>query len=513
MIISTVEKGFEKIVERKILALFFVAILGIGLRVYFMPWDYPTNSPDAFVFMNEAINYSKGNFEQFNVRFIWPMFLSLFFQFSDNSDLMTYTTIMRIISISVSILTIPVIYFIAIKFVSHKWAITCAAIFTLEANLVENSIFGITEIMFIFVGLLCFYFAIKENEKFILISFLLAGIAFDTRLNGIVLLILLLVVCSTKFSGKKLVKYLFLGTIIFIVVSIPHIIIPLDNNQIPYLQHFFGVNNVIQENTAFVWKEKSSSNNVLLDALKNEFLHIFRISVPYLALFVPFGIIIALKELDWRKKMLFATIIISLIVAVPQYTISLEYRNLFFIVPFFAILSAIGLEEIGKHTNFKNLFLVLLIGGLLLVSFNFLRERYDVDQELFQEKYEIGKYIVNSLDGKIAGDLKIQLWTQIENGNFRVDPDYPDGYYNQKVSFHLPPLSIENKDQLREFLKEYEINFLIVDNISDNHFPIFDKIFYNENNYPFLEKVYDTDLEDYIKLRVKIFEINHSKLE
>ena len=79
LIINTIEKGLEEIVERKILALLFVAILGIGLRVYFMPWDNPTNSPDAFVFMNEAINYSKGNFEQFNIRFIWPMFLSLFF--------------------------------------------------------------------------------------------------------------------------------------------------------------------------------------------------------------------------------------------------------------------------------------------------------------------------------------------------------------------------------------------------------------------------------------------------
>ena len=59
MIINTIEKGVEKIVERKILALFFVAMLGIVLRVYFMPWDYPTNSLDAFVFMNDAINYSK----------------------------------------------------------------------------------------------------------------------------------------------------------------------------------------------------------------------------------------------------------------------------------------------------------------------------------------------------------------------------------------------------------------------------------------------------------------------
>jgi hypothetical protein len=512
LIINSIEKGLEKIVERKFLALFLVAILGIGLRVYFMPWEYPTNSPDAFVFMNEAINYSKGNFEQFNVRFIWPMFLSIFFQFSDdNSNLMTYTTIMRIVSIGVSIITIPVIYVIAKKFVSHKWAVICAAIFTLEANLVENSIFGITETIFILVGLLSFYFAIQKNEKFIILSFLFAGIAFDTRLNGIVLLIFLLVVCTTRFSGKKLVKNIILGIIIFVAISIPHIIIPLDSNEIPYLKHFVHVDTVIKEDTAFVWKE--SSDNVLLDAIKNEFLHILRISVPYLALFVPFGIIISLREIDWKRKMLFSIIIISLIVAIPQYTMSVEYRNLFFIVPFFAIISVIGIEGLGKHTNFKNLLLVLLIAGLLLLSFNFLRERYDVDQESLQERLDISKHVVNNLDGNISGDLRLQIWTQMGNENYKIKANDSGGFSNEKINFYSPEFRVENFEDLKKYLKQDQINFLIVDNIDDNRFPVFNQIFYKENKYSFLEKIYDTDMEKYKKIRVKIFEINYEKLE
>ena len=514
MIINSIEKGLEGIIERKILALVLVAILGIGLRVYFMPWEHHTNSPDAFIFMNEAINYSKGNFEQFNVRFIWPMFLSIFFQFLDNnSNLMTYTTIMRIVSISVSIITIPIIYVIAKKFISHKWAIICAAIFTLEANLIENSIFGITETIFISIGLLSFYFAIQKNEKLIPLSFLFAGVAFDIRLNGIVLLIFLLIVCATKFSGKKLIKNVILGIIIFIAISIPHIIIPLDNNEIPYLRHFFSVSTVIDENTAFTWKENSNSNNVLLNALQDEFFHIFRISVPYLALFVPFGIIISLREIDWKRKMLFLTIIISLIVAIPQYTISIEYRNLFFIVPFFAILSGIGIEELGKHTNFKNLFLVLLIAGLLLLSFNFLRERYDIDQELLQERFDVSKYVTNNLYGNISGDLKIQVWTQMGNENYKIKQNDSGGFSNEKINFYSPEFRVENLEDLKKHLKQNQINFLIVDNIEDNHFPIFNKIFYKNNEYSFLEKIYDTDMEKYKKIRVKIFEIDHEKLE
>ena len=38
-------------------------------------------------------------------------------------------------------------------------------------------------------------------------------------------------------------------------------------------------------------------------------------------------------------------------------------------------------------------------------------------------------------------------------------------------------------------------------------------IYSNEEKYPFLKKVFDSDNHDYQKYGVKIFEINYSKLE
>jgi len=38
-------------------------------------------------------------------------------------------------------------------------------------------------------------------------------------------------------------------------------------------------------------------------------------------------------------------------------------------------------------------------------------------------------------------------------------------------------------------------------------------IYFNEEKYPFLKKVFDSDFNDYQKYRVKIFEVNYNKLE
>ena len=38
-------------------------------------------------------------------------------------------------------------------------------------------------------------------------------------------------------------------------------------------------------------------------------------------------------------------------------------------------------------------------------------------------------------------------------------------------------------------------------------------IYFNEEKYSFLKKVFDSDNNNYIKYRVKIFEVDYSKLE
>jgi len=290
--------------------------------------------------------------------------------------------------------------------------------------------------------------------------------------------------------------------------------LPLEEGNLPFITNIENVVNVVSEGKQLAWNESIPNPtpiNIIKNALTNEFLHVFRISVPYLAIFVPFGIIMALRNFDLQKKVLFAAIIISLIIAIPQYTISMEYRNLFFITALFSILAAIGVQSITNNIKLKNIFLILLVAGLLLVSYNFLRERYEIDHELVSEKEIFGKYVVNNYQGVIMGDMKLDTMLQIEKVKFELGPG--GGEYNDKINFLSPALKLDTHEKLMNFANQKKISYLIMDDVSDRHFPAFQEIFYNENNFPYLEKVFDSQQEGYKKLRVKIFEIDYNKLE
>jgi len=495
----------------------FVILISILFRYYFTPWDQLSNSRDAFVFMTEAISLSKGDFSYFGARFVWPSFLSLFYISLPTATNLEYANVMRVVSISISVLTIPIVYLISRHYVERKYAIIAVALFGIEANLIENSIFAITEPIFILIGLLSFYFILRKNEIGFLLSFAFAGLAIDTRLNGAVLFLMVLVfLILTVRPLTKLAKTLFLGILVFVAISSPHIIFPLEEGNFPYAGGWNILNTAftsatIPSNYDFSGTDLSPLTK-FQNALSNEFLHIFRIMVPFLAIFVPFGIIASLQKLDYKIGLLYLVIGISLIVAIPQYTLSIEFRNLFFILPFFCVLSAIGLQKISKSVEIRNILLVLLIAGIILLSFNFLRERYEVDNELLFEKQQVVQFIIENLKGRVMGDLYTEtIWNMqnVYSGNI----DGLSGIHSKTLSLITPAIPIISEKQLIEYSFQNKIDYLVVDNNLDRHFPVFEKIYSNEIDFPYLEKIFDSDYNNYIKYRVKIFEVNYSKLE
>ena len=510
MLLQTIDTTLDKLFSRTFISIIAVVLLGLFVRIYFTPWHLPSNSQDAFVFMIEGLSYAKGDFIYFNTRFVWPLFLAVFFTFFKFDDYLGYTTVMRIVSISVSVATVPVLYLIARQFVEKKYAIMTTVFFTIESNLVENSIFAITESMFILLGLISFYFIIQKNEKYFYLAFVFAGLAFDTRLNGVVLFLLLILACIIKIrSKKKLSITLIIGIGIFLTISFPHTIYPLVYNTefFPSVQH---IGNAISENhitiSTYDPTQTPISFNIIENALKNEFLHIFRINVPYLIILFPFGIIVALKDLNYQKKILFAAIIISLVIAIPQYTVSNEYRNLFFITPFFCILSAIGIQKITLNIEMKNIFLILLAIGLILLSYNFLRERYDVDQEAVIERDNLGKYIANNFHGRLMGDLQLEIIRNMPNITMDVL------FSNQQLAVIAPDFTIDTIPKLMDYATRNKIDYLIMEyKVDERHYPVFQSIFYNEKDSPFLEKIFDSNNNGYKKTLVKIFRINYSK--
>ena len=507
-IIKFLDDKLEKIESKTIFSLFGVILLGLIIRVYFTPWDLPTNSSDSFLLMIEGIAFSEGDFTYLSHRSLWPLFLSGFFSMFRFDDYFGYMTLVRIISISVSLATIPIIYLISKEFVKEKYAILATVLFTLESNLIENSIFGQTEPLFILFGLTSFYFIIQKNQKYQLLAFVFAGLAFDTRINGIVLILLLIFALTLKIKNhESSIKNLTFGIVLSLLIIIPiHIIEPIlqDKPIFPFIGTVAVTILEEQEHySTYQSSEDLSSDKIIFNAIKNEFSHIIRISIPYLIMFFPIGIIVSLRNINFKEKMLFLVIIISLIVAIPQYTVSNEFRNLFFLTPFLCIFSVIGIQKLTEKIEIKNLFLILLVGGLILLSANFLRERYDIDEGYFLEKDDFGKYIVNNYEGNISGNMRLEIIRNIP------DLRLSSSHFNDKLAYFDPGITMDSIPQLMKYSKENMIDYLIIEEyIVQKHYPIFNEILINKNQYVYLEEVFDSNNLDYKKFKAKIFKIN-----
>lgn len=506
-----IESKLDIIHSRPIFVLPIIMLIGLSLRAYFTPWHLPTESFDAFVFMIEGQNYSNGDFSTLGHRFLWPMFLSTFFVIFRFDSYFEYMTLVRIVSVTVSTLSIPVIYAIAKRFVDTKYALLSAVFFAVEPNLIENSIFGITEPLFILLGLISFYFIIHKNEKYFPLAFVFAGLAFDTRINGIVLILLLVIVSIIKARNQKssYSRILVGFGILFAVAAPVNLIYPaLEGNRVlPYVGDAVTTISEGQEYYSTTGSTENSSSGILQNSIKNTVLNMFRITIPYLIILFPYGMIVSLKSLNFEKKILFLVIILSIAIAVPQHAISNEYRNLFFIIPFLCIFSAITFEKLTEKIELKNLFLTILIAGLILISASFLKDRYDIDEAYFIEKDSFGKYIADNLNGKITGNVRLEV---IRNMNNLESGAY---FFNEKLSVYDPGTPINSVSELMDYCYQNKIDYLIVEQKKiEKHFPVFTTNEFNENTN-FLEKIYDTEESDYKKLRAKIFRINYNVYE
>ena len=146
----------------------------------------------------------------------------------------------RIISIGFSIGTIPIVYLIGKKFFEKKYSILAASFFTFSIHIIENSTWGITEPIFLLLALGSFYLMLNYNSKYTIFSFVLAGLSFDTRLNGIVILIIILMGYSMKIRPKKKLFFIIVsGVFIFTIISMPNYY-DFDTGNSPIINRIVG---------------------------------------------------------------------------------------------------------------------------------------------------------------------------------------------------------------------------------------------------------------------------------
>jgi len=504
--IEKIDQRIGDIFHNPIFPIIVVFSIGFVLRLYFTPFDQPSRSQDAFVFILTALSFQE-SLENIGGRYLmWSGLLSIIFSQMDFIGYNGYFTIIRLVSILLSAISGVILYLIATQMMKKKFALLSMGFFIIDPNIIENSIFGMSESLFILLGLISFYFAISKNSKFFLLTFLFAGLAFDTRPNGIVLLIIAILASYFRFKPKKqFIKITAIGFGIFLIIISPTIV---DNTSQFTNLKYFDPTHTKSESPSYEARSIHVGNQYLT-AFVTEITHFFRIAVPYMGIFAFFGFLISFKNFNFQTKLVLSSIILSLLVGIPQYTASVEFKNLLFITPFFAIFAGLGIEYLAHDKKIKNILLICLVLGLLLVSYDFLRDRQP-DNELIIEKEKFAEFFVSNYEGRVVATDWNYIFHNIE---YTIGKSVRDNISDASIVLIIPNYVIHDKTELEEFIVKNKLDYIIIDDEENIRFPFSYDIYFNESNYPFLKKVFDSDENDYIKYRVKIFKVDYNKLE
>ena len=374
--------------------------------------------------------------------------------------------------------------------------------------------------------MLGFLFLIHKNSRYFLLSFVFAGLAFETRFFGIVLVVLSLIACIFKFDKKITgLKIAGLGCGIFLLISLPYSLGIIEQGGVPFIHRFSEVERNlteinpqlinpgggifgIQTNYELVNIQNGSDNSwVIKNAIIKELIHVVRILIPYLIIFVPIGIFFVFKQLNYKKMILILGISITLLVGIPQYTSSAVFRNLFLLIPFFCIISGIGIEQITKRIDSKHIVLTGLMVGVIITSVLFLIEQ-SPDYELLNEKNEFGKYIANQYEGNFMGnDLNFISYHITQLNKSKIDSGS-----NEKITLKPSQFAIITKSDLENFIINYNVTHIVVSEKLDNRYLVFQDLIKNEEDFGYLDKLVDSNELNFSKYKVEIFQVDKTKI-
>ena len=196
----------EEIRKRNLIVIIFgIITASILIRIYFYPFDLPITH-DGDYYFSYAIDFTilgKIPDDYTLPNNGWPMLLSFLFSIFDFNSAQEYMNLQRVLSMSISVLTIIPVYFICRKFFPPIISIIGASFFAFSPQIIQNSILGITEPLFICLIAISILFFLDKKINFVYYSFWILAIASIVRYEGIILLIPFSIMFFIKFRNKQ----------------------------------------------------------------------------------------------------------------------------------------------------------------------------------------------------------------------------------------------------------------------------------------------------------------------
>jgi hypothetical protein len=231
--------------------------------------------------------------------------------------------------------------------------------------------------------------------------------------------------------------------------------------------------------------------------------------IPVFIIFVPIGLIPIFKQLKYPNYLL---VLVPTVLAIPiMYSVSVapDTRYVYPLFPIFCVISLFGMNWIGRNFKNEKLIVGLIFVGIIISSLVFLDFK-KLDYEYNDEAFSVAKDIVVNIEGINRGSLVDRYIKQAEIAN-----GWPILSTGEQVKeYEIKRLSIKEHTSLENFIisgKEKGLTHLLIDenhNIPDYIF----HVFYNEEKYPYLKNIYDSQNFGY-QYHVKLYKINYDEIK
>ena len=529
-----------------VLYLILIVIISLGLKLYLVDFSLPVNSDNLSYVLN-GIAHSNGDFDHSPSRSIgWSLFLSPFFSLMNSNDFLDYSNVAKIISICVSTATIFLIYKVGRKFFDERYSLVAACLFAFLPQLNYNSVMALSEPLFIFSILASFYFLLNDKSKFIIPALAFVGFSYWIRLNGIIFFLIISLIYILTFKKSRIfLRNYGIGLVIFLIIISPILLQKYEQFGDPFYSSYqdkmFSNNyEELISNLSLNTEASASSyieNNGILDfmytffisGIFNSMIMLSKLSFPYIFILIPFGILFSFRAFDQKSQytkanwifILSSILFMSFILSVVP-----EKRFLLFLMPFLVLFSVIpihrvteyGLSTFSLSRNQKNAFLVIVIIIVIILSGLFTLRYEKLDPGLENEKMDFAQYALENLHGNTLRDFGggtdyINSVILLDYNNFQdfKISSLADDTERSKLAYQEIGVSASNIEDLILKGEPLNLNYLISNQHDTFYYPFVDQVYHNEEQYPYLIKIFDSHEHGYEKLKIKVFEIDYEK--
>ena len=243
-----------------VICLLIISSISFALKFASVDFTEPPISEDTYAYVLVAFSIINGDFSQPDTKPLgWSILISPFYLFDDSTDFLHYLNIARILSIVISTITILPMYILARRFFDEKYSLVASSFFAFEPHLINNSTLGLSEPLFILGIILATIFILQKNHNwYFYISFLLAGITWWIRVNGLITIAILSIIFFIiyKPKTKNFIKYL-LCIALFVIVASPMLIQKYEQFDDPF--YFQISNNYFSGDSAFHFSENTKN--------------------------------------------------------------------------------------------------------------------------------------------------------------------------------------------------------------------------------------------------------------